>query len=102
MRLKLGYSDFSFSILLLGNFSSLLIMLSRFIAGTDGDNNIAYFNYSIVLLNVVLTAIIANVNTLMLRKLSINKEIKWLVYSLLVALFLVYVYIYLLIILVTS
>ena len=86
-EIKIGLSDFSFSILLLGNFSSLLIMLSRFIAGTDGDNNIAYFNYSIVLLNVVLTAIIANVNTLMLRKLSINKEIKWLVYSLLVALF---------------
>ena len=39
-----------------------------------------------VLLNVVLTAIIANLNTLMLRKLSIGRNIKWLIYSFLISL----------------
>ena len=81
----ISLKDFSLSVLLLGNLPNIILLSSRFVAGTDGDNNIAYFNYAIVLLNVLLTAIIANINTLMLRKLSINKEIKWLFYSLFIA-----------------
>tara|TARA_B100001758_G_scaffold247953_1_gene269023 strand:+ start:6147 stop:7367 length:1221 start_codon:yes stop_codon:yes gene_type:complete len=86
-EVDIGIYDFSFSVLLLGNLPNIIIMLSRFISGTDGDNTIAYFNYAIVLLNVVLTAIIANLNTLMLRKLSISKDIKWLIYSFFISLF---------------
>ena len=85
-EVEINIKDFSLSVLLLGNFPSIILLTSRFVAGTDGDNNIAYFNYAVVLLNVVLTAVIANINTLMLRKLSINKEIKWLFYSLFIAL----------------
>ena len=85
-EVEISIKDFSLSVLLLGNFPSIILLTSRFVAGTDGDNNIAYFNYAVVFLNVVLTAVISNINTLMLRKLSINKEVKWLFYSLLIAL----------------
>tara|TARA_B110000238_G_scaffold45417_1_gene49146 strand:- start:2689 stop:3960 length:1272 start_codon:yes stop_codon:yes gene_type:complete len=85
-EVEISIKDFSLSVLLLGNFPSIILLTSRFVSGTDGDNNIAYFNYAVVFLNVVLTAIISNINTLMLRKLSINKEVKWLFYSLLIAL----------------
>ena len=84
-EIEISIKDFSLSVLLLGNFPSLILLFSRFLAGTDGDNNIAYFNYAIVLLNVVLTAIIANLNTIMLRKLSITKELKWLFASIFIA-----------------
>ena len=84
-EVEISIKDFSLSVLLLGNFPSIVLLTSRFVAGTDGDNNIAYFNYAVVLLNVVLTAVISNINTLMLRKLSVNKEVKWLFYSLLIA-----------------
>ena len=80
-EVNIGIKDFSLSVLLLGNFSNLLIIVSKFISGTDNDENIAYFNYSIILLNVILTAIVANINTLMLRKLAIGKNIKWFFYS---------------------
>ena len=85
-EVDIGIKDFSLSVVLLGNLPNFILLSSAFIAGTDGDNNIAYFNYAVVLLNVLLTAIIANINTLMLRKLSISKEIKWLYYSLSIAL----------------
>lgn len=85
-EVDIGIKDFSLSVVLLGNLPNFILLSSGFIAGTDGDNNIAYFNYAVVLLNVLLTAIIANINTLMLRKLSISKEIKWLYYSLCIAL----------------
>tara|TARA_B110000211_G_scaffold187338_1_gene212812 strand:+ start:2774 stop:4045 length:1272 start_codon:yes stop_codon:yes gene_type:complete len=85
-EVEISIKDFSLSVVLLGNFPSIILLTSRFVAGTDGDNNIAYFNYAVVFLNVVLTAVISNINTLMLRKLSINKEVKWFFYSLLIAL----------------
>ena len=85
-EVDINIKDFSLSVVLLGNLPNFILLSSGFIAGTDGDNNIAYFNYAVVLLNVLLTAIIANINTLMLRKLSITKEIKWLYYSLFIAL----------------
>ena len=85
-EVDISVKDFSLSVLLLGNFSSIILLASRFVAGTDGDNNIAYFNYAVVLLNVVLTSVITNINTIMLRKLSIKKEVKWLFYSLFTAL----------------
>jgi putative peptidoglycan lipid II flippase len=84
-EVEISIRDFSLSVLLLGNFPSIILLSSRFVAGTDGDNNIAYFNYAMVLLNVVLTAVIANINTIMLRRLSIKKELKWLFSSLLIA-----------------
>ncbi|MAO33916.1 MAG: hypothetical protein CMD03_04065, partial [Flavobacteriales bacterium] len=57
-------------------------------AGLDGDNNITFFNYSIVILNVFLTAVIMNLNTIVLRRLSLSKEIRLIVFSFLTSLIL--------------
>ena len=82
-EINISRKDFSISVLLLANLPSMILLLSRFISGTDGDNNIAYFNYAIVFLNVVFTAIILNINSLMLRKMSISKNLNWFFYSVL-------------------
>ena len=79
---EFGIKDFNISLLLLGNFANIIILLSRFIAGLDdSSNNIAFFNYSVVLLNVLLTAIILNLNTIVLRRLSIKKDIQLILFS---------------------
>ena len=70
----------------MGNFAHIIIFLSRFAAGLDGNNNITFFNYSVVLLNVFLTAIIMNLNTIVLRTLSLKKEGKIIFFSFLVSL----------------
>ena len=79
---EFGIKDFNISLLFLGNFANIIILLSRFIAGLDDNsNNIAFFNYSVVLLNVLLTAIILNLNTIVLRRLSIKKDIQLIFFS---------------------
>lgn len=83
-----GTKDFNISILFLGNFANIIILLSRFVAGLDDNNNITFFNYSVVLLNALLTAVILNLNTIVLRKLSIRKEIRLIFFSGFSALFL--------------
>jgi len=78
---KFGLKDFNISILFLGNFANIIMLLSRFTAGLDDGNNITFFNYSIVLLNVLLTAVILNLNTIVLRKLSIKKDLRLIIFS---------------------
>ena len=73
-KIHFGINDINISVLLLGNFANIIMFLSRFVSGLDGSNNITFFNYSIVLLNVFLTAIIMNLNTIVLRTLSLKKE----------------------------
>ena len=85
---KFGLKDFNISILFLGNFANIIMLLSRFTAGLDDGNNITFFNYSIVLLNVLLTAIILNLNTIVLRRLSIKKDLRLVILSGFSALFL--------------
>ena len=80
--------DLNLSILLLGNFVNIIILSSRFVSGLDAGNNITFFNYSIVLLNVLITAIVLNVNTIVLRKLSITKNRSLILLSVGIALFL--------------
>ena len=80
-EVKFGIKDFNISILFLGNFANIIILISRFTAGFDGGNNISFFNYSVVLLNVILTAFILNLNTIVLRKLSIKKDIRLIIFS---------------------
>jgi putative peptidoglycan lipid II flippase len=80
-EIKVDYSDFSFSVLLLGNLSTIIILIARFISGSDGGNNITFFNYAAVILTAFLTSIVANINTLMLRKISIDKNLLWFFYS---------------------
>ena len=85
-KIHFGINDINLSVLLLGNFANIIMFLSRFVSGLDGSNNITFFNYSIVLLNVFLTAIIMNLNTIVLRTLSLKKEGRIIFFSFLVSL----------------
>ena len=85
-KIGFGMKDINLSIMLLGNFANIIMFLSRFVVGLDAGNSITFFNYSIVLLNVFLTAIIMNVNTIVLRRLSVKKEVKLIVFSFLISL----------------
>ena len=85
-KINFGINDINLSVLLLGNFANIIMFLSRFVSGLDGSNNITFFNYSIVLLNVFLTAIIMNLNTIVLRTLSLKKEGRIIFFSFLVSL----------------
>jgi len=78
---EFGIKDFNISLLFLGNLANIIILLSRFTAGLDEGNNITFFNYSVVLLNVMLTSIVLNLNTIVLRRLSINREMYLIFYS---------------------
>jgi len=81
----LSYSDFNLSVLLLGNFANIIILLGRLVSGADGGNEIAFFTYSVVLLNTLLTAVVMNVNTLVLKFISIKKDYKVILFSTIVA-----------------
>lgn len=78
---KFNFKDINISIMFLGNFANIIMLLSRFVAGLDDGNNITFFNYSVVLLNALLTAVILNLNTIVLRRLSIKKEIRLIFFS---------------------
>ena len=87
-KVSFELKDINLPIMLLGNFANIIMLLSRFIAGLDQGNNITFFNYSIVILNVFLTAVIMNLNTIVLRRLSIQKDIKIIFYSVCISLIL--------------
>jgi putative peptidoglycan lipid II flippase len=86
IEMKLERSDFNFPTLVLGNFANIIIISSRFVCGADGSNSIAFFMYAVVILNVLLTSVIGNVSTILLRKISINKNTRLMLYSLLISL----------------
>ena len=81
---KISYKDLNFSVIVLANISLFILLTARFIIGLNGDNEITYFNYAFVLLNIVLTAFVFNINSILLRKISLNRNTKFLIYSLLV------------------
>lgn len=80
-NLSLGKDDFNIPTLILGNFANIIIFTSRFVSGSDGGTSITYFTYSIFILNVILTAVIANISTLLLKKLSLRKDNIFMLYS---------------------
>ena len=94
-EVQLEVKDFNFSIMILGNFASIIILLARFVSGADGGNTITYFTYSVILLNALFTAVMVNLNTLILRKLAIQRNLKIILLgvtvSLILALGLIYV-----------
>ena len=75
-EVNVSKKDFNLSILSLGNISLFILLFSRFITGFNGSNDITHFNYSFVLLNVILTAFIFNINTILLKEISSNKSKK--------------------------
>ena len=76
VKAKLSFNDLNFSILILGNFANIIMFSSRFVSGIDGSNNIAYYTYAIIFLNVFLTAVVMNVNTLVLKIISVKRDYK--------------------------
>ena len=82
---RLNRSDFNLPTLILGNFANIIIISSRFAAGADGSIDITFFMYAVVLLNALLTAVIGNVSTILLRKITIKKSTILMMYSLLIS-----------------
>ena len=82
VEIPLNRSDFNLSTLILGNFANIIIISSRFMSGADGSNDITFFMYAVVLLNALLTAVIGNVSTILLRNITINKSTVLMMYSL--------------------
>lgn len=82
---KISHKDLNFSVIVLANISLFILLAARFISGLNGANEITYFNYAFVLLNIVLTAFVFNINSILLRKISLNRNIKFLIFSLLVS-----------------
>jgi putative peptidoglycan lipid II flippase len=87
LEIRLNNSDFNLATLILGNFANIIIISSRFMAGTDGSNDITFFMYAVVLLNALLTAVIGNVSTLLLRKITIKRSTRLMMYSLFISIF---------------
>ena len=83
---NISLKDFQFSVIFLSNISLFVLLLARFIIGLDGSNQITFFNYAFILLNIFLTLIVFNINTIFLRKLSLVKSLLPLLYSFLITL----------------
>jgi len=85
-KMVLKASDFNLSVMLLGNSANIIMLLGRFVSGVDGGNDIAFFSYSVVLLNAFFTALILNVNTLVLKFISVKNNFKIILFSTVVSL----------------
>lgn len=85
VKANLSVNDLNFSILILGNFANIIMFSSRFISGADGSNNIAFYTYAIIFLNVFLTAVIMNINTLVLKIISVKRDYKIILISTLIS-----------------
>ena len=95
-KVDLSIKDFNFPVIFLANISLFIVLLARFISGLNGSSDITFFNYSFVLLNILLTSVIFNINTIVLRKMSLRKDLKFLFYSLVLSAifsFLLYVFV---------
>ncbi|MAO72350.1 MAG: hypothetical protein CMD02_07600 [Flavobacteriales bacterium] len=86
-EIPISREDLNFPTLILGNFANIIIISSRLVSGLDGGVSITYYTYSVFILNAVLTAIIGNISTLLLRKVSIRKNSMFMLYSLLISVF---------------
>ena len=85
VKANLSVNDLNFSILILGNFANIIMFSSRFISGADGSNNIAFYTYAIIFLNIFLTAVIMNINTLVLKIISVRRDYKIILISTLIS-----------------
>ena len=82
---ELSRKDFNLPTLILGNFANIIILSSRFVSGADGGKDIAYFTYSVFILNALLTSVVGNISTLLLRKVTIKKNSMFMLYSLIIS-----------------
>jgi len=86
-NVMISKKDLNIPTLILGNFANIIIISSRLISGSDGGISITYYTYAVFILNALLTAIIGNISTLLLRKFSIKKNSRFMLYSLLTSIF---------------
>jgi len=84
-EIELSSKDLNIATLVLGNFANIIILSSRFVSGADGGVSIAYFTYSVFILNALLTAVVGNISTILLRKVSIKKNNMFMMYSVLIS-----------------
>lgn len=84
-EIPISRRDLNIPTLILGNFANIIIISSRLVSGSDGGISITYYTYSVFILNALLTAIIGNISTLLLRKVSIRKNSIFMFYSLLIS-----------------
>ena len=81
----LSKSDFNISTLILGNFANIIILSASLVSGLDGKESITYFTYSVFILNALLTSVVGNISTLLLRSVSIKKSNLFMLYSLFIS-----------------
>jgi len=86
-EVPISRKDLNIPTLILGNFANIIILSARLVSGSDGGVSITYFTYSVFILNALLTSVVGNVSTLLLRNLSIKKNNMFMLYSLLLSLF---------------
>ena len=86
-NVMISKNDLNIPTLILGNFANIIIISSRLISGADGGISITYYTYAVFILNALLTAIIGNISTLLLRKFSIKKNSRFMIYSLITSIF---------------
>ena len=86
-NVMISKKDLNIPTLILGNFANIIIISSRLISGSDGGISITYYTYAVFILNALLTAIIGNISTLLLRKFSIKKNSRFMIYSLVTSIF---------------
>jgi putative peptidoglycan lipid II flippase len=82
---RVSLKDFNFSVVFLSNLYLFVFLIARFISGLNSSSDIAFFNYSFLLLNVFMTAIIFNVNSILLRQISIKKNLKYFYYTIFIS-----------------
>ena len=87
VKSSLSITDFNLSLMLLGNFANIIMLVSRFVAGSDGSNNITFYTYAVVLLSALLSAVIMNVNTIVLKMITVKKDFKVILISASIAVF---------------
>ena len=51
------------------------MLLGRLVAGLDGGNNIVFYTYAVIIINIFFTSIVVNINTLLLKFISVKKNI---------------------------
>ena len=84
-KAHLSAKDFNFSVIFISNIALFVLLIARFISGLNGSSDITYFNYSFLLLNVIMTSIVFNVNTIVLRYISLKNDLTFFYYSILLS-----------------
>ena len=84
---NVSMKDFNFSVVFLSNLYLFIFLVARFISGLNSSSDIAFFNYSFLLLNIFMTALIFNINSIVLRQISLRRDLKYFYYAIYISIF---------------